>query len=268
MTFTAKNFSNAPFTLLASDIDHQQTSIPIEVPAVPWPSPSYTVTIDRGYPYQEVILVQGAPTGFLNPVVRNYDGNGAYPHTANAVVEISATAGDWKNFNLHNTDSSRDDHPSLMQSDGNRHDEANRHYMGTSLPDGEPTNSAFGDTYDPGSEDYLVRADHRHGREDGWDDYTAAMLRPGLVFPVKSSVEDPRFLPCDGGWYNKNEYPLLFGVIGNAFPPVQGLSNPGTGASPYNPILHFAVPLLGQYTGGSISWNYLNTKWVIMADAA
>jgi hypothetical protein len=267
MSFVSKNFSNAAFTLLSGDVDDSQTSLPIEAPTG-WPAPAYTVTIDRGYPSQEVCLVQGAPTGFLDPVVRNYDGNGAYPHAANAVVEISATAQDWKNFNLHNMDTTRDDHPSLMMDDGTRHDLIDRHYMGTSLPGGMPSDSHVDDIYDSGSAPYLAHADHVHGRsDDPWSTYTDAMLRPGMVFPVKSSANDPRLIPCDGGWYNQYQYPRLYAEIGNTFPPVSGIANPGTGAGTYNPTLHFAVPLLGQYVGGLMTWNYLNTKWAIMADA-
>jgi hypothetical protein len=123
-----------------------------------------------------------------------------------------------------------------------------------------------GDVYESGAEPYLVRADHVHGREDTWEDYGNAMLQPGLIFPVTSSASDPRLLPCDGGWYNQYQHPKLYSVIGNSFTPVSGIPNPGTGAGAYNSALHFAVPLLGVWEGDVITWDYLATKWVILAD--
>jgi hypothetical protein len=273
MSFTEKNFSNARPTTLLAAVDNQTstTTLPVNAPSDAWPAPPYTITIDRGYAYQEVCLVTAAtPAGHPTSLTatRNFDGNGIFPHGGDAVVEISATAGDWKAFNLHNVDQTRDDHPSLMKTDGTRHDLTNRHYMGTSLPTGPPSESGIGDVYQEGSAAYLARADHVHGREaDTYTVYTNSMMVPGLVFPVSAAVTDPRFLLCNGGWYQQSAYPRLYAAIGHSFAPVSGIANPGTGIGAYNAAIHFAVPILGQYVNGVMTWNYLGTKWAITADS-
>lgn len=265
MTFVAKNYSNAEATTLAEDCDDTQTQITINAPAQTWPRPTFTIAIDRGAENQEVCLVQTA-TNVLG-VVRNYDGNGAFAHRADAIVEIAVTAQDLQNFNIHMMDQSRDDHPTLMRVDGRGHNDPARHMMGVSLPSGLPTTSRVGDPYQPGDGDYLARADHVHGRADTWTTYTDAMMIPGLVLPITDAATDPRLLLCDGGYYNQATYPKLYAAIGNRFQPSLLPRNPGTGTGTYSPALHFATPLLGQVVGTTVQWNYLGTKWAIVADA-
>jgi hypothetical protein len=263
MTFVAKHFSNAGPTTLAQEIDPLQTSVPINEPSQPWPDPPFTVTIGRGEPNQpqEVCLVTAHASGVLT-TVRDYDGNGAFTHPADATVEISATAKDWQDLNTHMIDRSRDDHPSLMKADGTRHDDPARHHLGVSLPTGPPTTSHVGDLYDPGAAPYLARANHIHGRADSWSTYTDVMLIPGLVVPVTAAgVTDSRFLDCDGSYYPKSVYPGLYSIIGDHFPP----SNPSQQS--FDPALHFAVPLLGQWVEGQMTWSYLSTRWAILADS-
>jgi hypothetical protein len=251
MSFIPLNYGNtAPTTLSLAASATQVTLAVNEV--VDWPEPFYEVVVDRGNLSQEVCLVgTGTTTTILN-VIRNFDGNGEYAHEAGATVEMSDTAFDWNSFNLHATDVTRDDHPNLMKSNGERHNQAVRHLMGISLPGGPPTISAPGDQQSDGTGASLAYADHVHPRADTWATYLTYMIRPGMIFPARLGWNDPRFIVCDGSWYNQSDWPILFLEVGQAHAPIQ--AGP-TASTPFNPLIHFSVP--------QITWPGI--EWVIMA---
>ena len=271
MTFVHLNYANTTPTSLSVDVSPDVDVLPV-LPYT-WPSTyPFTVTIDRGNQSQEVCLVTDGTTASLT-VVRNYDGaipnvlpGYGYSHLVSAVVEMSATATDFQDFNLHATVTTRDDHPSLMQTDGGRHSLVARHQMGSSLPPGPPLAfPPFGGTWSqPDAASALSHADHVHERSDSWATWLGYMLNPGMVVPVTDAFSDPRFIICDGAWYNQADWPVLWRQIGQQYTGTHA----GTGSSsPFQASIHFSVPLVGNYASG-VYTGYLGTPWAIMAALA
>lgn len=261
MTYVAKNYVNIPPTMLTENISGINTLLTV-LSTSGFPSSNFTVAIDRGNPSQEICFVS-AITATTMVVVRNYDGAGVFTHVASALVELVATASDLETFNAHVTQMN-DDHPTLMKSDGSRHNMQTRHPIGTSLPIGNPTPSNVNDVQVDGAGSALVASDHGHQRKDTYSVFLSYMLFKGLIIPISSSLVDNRFLLCNGGWYNQQDYALLFGLIGLKFTPYSG-TNPGTGSSPFSVALHFAVPTMGQYnSAGVFSW-FQGQQWGIVA---
>lgn len=263
--FLARNYSNAADGFLTSNVTQDDTLFPVSISG--WPAAPYEIAVDRGTPIQEICLVTASTSSTLT-VVRNYDQQGEYPHSVDAIVEIVASAIDWADFNLHNTDSTRDDHPSLMLSSGTRHNLATRHTAGQVIPSGPPSSSSLGDLPQAGTFSGVAMGDHQHLRTDTYSSYSSSLLLVGLITPTISGFSDSRFLTCNGGWYNQSSYPLLYSLIANTYPPVTTLypsvSNPGTGSSPYDPAIHFAVPLVGTYVS-NVYTGLLGQTWAIIA---
>jgi hypothetical protein len=263
--FRALNYSNAADGFLTSNVTQTDTFFPVSISG--WPSAPFEIAVDRGTPIQEICLVTSSTSSTLT-VIRNYDQQGEYPHSVDAIVEIVASAVDWADFNLHNTDSTRDDHPSLMLASGARHDLAARHTAGQVIPSGPPSASNLGDLPQAGTYPGVAMGDHQHLRTDSYGSYSSSLLMVGLITPTISGFSDSRFLRCDGGWYNQASYPVLYSLIANTYPPVTTLfssvANPGTGTSPYNPVIHFAVPLVGTYVS-NVYTGLLGQSWSIIA---
>lgn len=267
MSFVALNYSNQAPTSLTTNIS--ATTSPLPVTSMTWPLMTpFEIVIDRGNALQEVCLVTAGATSTSLPVTRNYDGTlgpvgTGIGHNTGATVEISATALDWRAFNTHAIDTTRDDHPHLMRSDGTRHNAAARHLMGVSLPGGPPTPSSFGDLQSDGEAASIAYADHVHARTDTYQTYLYYMIRPGMVLPATLAFSNPLFIPCDGRWVNQQDWPILYSQVGNLHQPMVADAN---STSPYNPQVHFALPQMGSWNSNFTVFTWLwNIQWVMMA---
>lgn len=258
------NYSNASPNTLTGAVNSTATVFPVSVTSSPWNGPfPFVIAIDRGLTTQEVCLVTNYNAGLI--VTRNYDGNGAYGHSniATPSIEIISPASDWASFNLHTTDPTRDDHADLMKTDGTRHNQGVNHALGVNIPAGPPTNSSPGDVQQDGTGTSLARADHVHGRTDTYATYLGYLHQVGMIMPLPSGGAPANSLLCNGGWYNQADYSALFAKIGGGFTPAP-ITNPGTATNPFNPVIHFAVPTMGTYANGTLSW-FLGIDWVILA---
>lgn len=263
MSFIFLHYANTSPNSLTTPVGAStaDTVFDVALTSAPWDGPfPYVICVDRGFATQEVCLVTSYSAGLI--VQRNYDGNGIYSHVSGLEsIEIISSAADWQNFSLHSTDSTRDDHTALMKADGTRHNFASNHQIGMNIASGVPTSSNVGDIQSDGNGNALVRADHIHGRIDTYATYSEHIYEPGFITPLSSESLPPNALLCNGGWYNQSEYPLLFAAIGPQYPPAP-ITNPGWASSPFNPVVHFAVPTMGTYVSGVLQWVY-GTQWMI-----
>lgn len=128
-----------------------------------YPTPPFIVSIDAGTVNQEVCLVQSVSANSFTAVVRNFDGNGAFPHGVYAPIQHSNTALDYKVMNHHVFDASIDWHSQYL--DAFRHLNPALHEVGTSIPYSNPGTSMPGDVASAGVSTAAAAADHQHGRE-------------------------------------------------------------------------------------------------------
>ncbi len=256
-------YSNFAPNSLTAGVSATSTVFPVLYGSYPWDGPfPYFIAIDRGTATQEICLVNGYSTGL--EVTRNYDGNGAFPHSnlTSPCIEIVSPASDWQLFNQHTTNPLLDHHLGLMRTDGGRHNLAANHQLGVNISVGPPTSSSPGDVQADGQGSSLSRSDHVHARTDTYQSYLEYLSTTGMIVPLPTGNLFAGSLMCDGGWYNKADYPNLASKIGQGFTPAP-IANPGTGSTPFNPVIHFATPTMGEYTNGVLSW-FLSTKWAIL----
>lgn len=260
MSFTFQNYSNAVPNTLSTAVNNSIGTFVVGTTGAPWNGPfPYVIAIDRGTTSQEVCLVTNYSSGLV--VTRNYDGNGAYGHNIGATIEFVSPASDWTDFNLHATDSTRDDHLALMRTDGSRHNLAANHALGVSIVTGTPFPSSVGDTQADGSGSALVRADHVHGRTDTWTTYRAALEIAALTLPLPVGSVPTNAVLANGGWYNQADQPALYALLGQNFTPAP-IANPGIASNPFNASIHFAVPTIGVYVNSVLQW-FMGIQWMI-----
>lgn len=218
-----------------------------------------TGVIDRGLSTMEVILVEGTGSGTLNPVIRNYDNNGAYEHQINAYIEFIPIALDYNEINAHITDTTRDDHQQYLTIA--RHALIDHTMLGyvETFTTGTPASSHPGDVAQIGASGSIARGDHQHPRNpvsiDVPNVYVVGQVVYAPLMPTNTLYAGGSMLgvPSVGTWLqlggqvlSQAIYPVLFAAIGNAYAP--DLTTAGiwtlSGSIPptYNPATQFALP--------------------------
>jgi hypothetical protein len=267
VAFTTRGYANAPTTTLLYSATATQTTIDVATPTH-WPNVPYFAVIDRSSTSQEVVevtLVTVISGGVSLTVTRSANNGGAYAHGAGAGIELAGVARDWAEMMAHRTDTARDDHPGLMMSNGNRHDLAARHLLGTTIATGFPGTSSVGDVAAEGVSTGISRADHAHGSSITTAELFSSFLPVGLIVPIEAAaITYPAALPsgllwCDGGWYPRSSYPAL--ALGGSYPPfsaLQSLAGLPSGVQAlsgyqgaYSATGDFAVPCMLFWTRGA-----------------
>jgi len=271
--FSVRQYRNAPAGVLAAAIDALVTTVSVTIPEASssgaWTALPATAVIDRGSGLQEVVEVTEAVvsgTTLTLTVTRGFDEAGPSDHIDGAPIVLHAIARDWRDLSAHITETSRDDHLSLMRSDGTRHDDPSLHLLGDQIATGVPSVSQLGDSAATGSVPGLARSDHVHGRAQTPGMLAGFFLPIGAIVPIDvTTYPYPSQLPgwltwADGTWIDIATHPELFALVGHAYPPFSDVSPLAALPSgivsvrypqAYVSTDYFAVPCLCYWTEGA-----------------
>ena len=232
----------APMGLFDSSVKVQST--------YGYPPAPFAIVIDKYLPTQETCLVTAILDNSHFAITRAFNNGQLMIHDINAIVEHDTISLDYQEANEHHTDTTRDDHLSLMRTDGTRHNVFERHLIGVTLEAGMPTASAPGDVASVGTSPLVAGAFHTHGRESAAS-LATSFFPVGLItmFPAVTTIAPggqqslseifstiaiappygnatnttdtqltncpvpDGWLYCDGSLYTQEQYPLLYTVL-------------------------------------------------------